>query len=317
MYPHTDARVSATNNGPTLEHITALCLTARYMRRWMTSIRANGTNQADWPTGIYISAGKPAAAGCLQQSQEIRTRIRGWLRRRSPSKLAGKSLREGNGNRTSNPSPAKRFDNDRFTVKPPASRNSHGNPRAVSRKFRPAISFHAARHATLRFPDFAVYDRPKKLLLSAIPRKLDAGTSPGWQARKFSCRELAGRKTFASLRECWRNAEQTVYRGSEGCNTVYHRKIAPAGFTFSLRSLLIRTESYRAINHRRWNVCRKCQQTDRKQSTERIARVPLKLTGLMTIALEPPSSDVLCASGRARAKNGEESFAVQLWDTGN
>lgn len=23
----------------------------------MTSIRANGTNQADWPTGIYISAG--------------------------------------------------------------------------------------------------------------------------------------------------------------------------------------------------------------------------------------------------------------------
>ena len=27
----------------------------------MTSIRANGTNQADWPTGIYISAGKSAA----------------------------------------------------------------------------------------------------------------------------------------------------------------------------------------------------------------------------------------------------------------
>lgn len=28
----------------------------------MTSIRANGTNQADWPTGIYISAGKSAAS---------------------------------------------------------------------------------------------------------------------------------------------------------------------------------------------------------------------------------------------------------------
>ncbi|KAI4474317.1 hypothetical protein M0804_014914 [Polistes exclamans] len=24
----------------------------------MTSIRANGTNQADWPSGIYISAGE-------------------------------------------------------------------------------------------------------------------------------------------------------------------------------------------------------------------------------------------------------------------
>lgn len=31
---------------------------ARYMRCWMTSIRANGTNQADWPSGIYISAGE-------------------------------------------------------------------------------------------------------------------------------------------------------------------------------------------------------------------------------------------------------------------
>ena len=56
------------------------CLTARYMRRWMTSIRANGTNQADWPTGIYISAGKSASLSlslsldiaCLEHRQEIR-----------------------------------------------------------------------------------------------------------------------------------------------------------------------------------------------------------------------------------------------------
>ena len=37
----------------------------------MTSIRANGTNQADWPTGIYISAGKSLyTRGASRQRRE-------------------------------------------------------------------------------------------------------------------------------------------------------------------------------------------------------------------------------------------------------
>lgn len=52
-----------------------------YVRRWMTSIRANGTNQTDWPTGIYISAGELAAWGpsCTNVERELE-RMRGRYR---------------------------------------------------------------------------------------------------------------------------------------------------------------------------------------------------------------------------------------------
>lgn len=68
------------------------------MRRWMTSIRANGTNQTDWPTGIYISAGKSASAACLEHRQEIRDQRTPRAdcrlpRRDEPCKLETKSRR--------------------------------------------------------------------------------------------------------------------------------------------------------------------------------------------------------------------------------
>jgi len=63
----------------------------------MTGIRANGTNQTDWPTGIYISAGELAARGrslASGDSERMRGgRVAGRCNRANPRRCISSAMR--------------------------------------------------------------------------------------------------------------------------------------------------------------------------------------------------------------------------------